>query len=127
MRDDLPNILALHNYTVFDQHFDQFFEVKRINLCVSSQRLHKFPRQVGYVLQNLSSQLTARIKIKIIDRDDFAQGEVDSTVRMGFIEAGARRAQNEQGQIDLQFCQIFDQLQRAIISPMNIVEQKNDR
>src|SRR6185436_2249642 len=127
MRDDLPNILALHNYTVFDQHFEQFFEVKRITLCVSSHRLHKFPLQVGYVLQDLTSQVTARIKIKIFDRDDFAQGEVDSPVRMGFIEAGARRAQNEQGQIDLQLCQIFDQLQRAIIGPMDIVEQKHDR
>src|SRR5258706_8133825 len=46
---------------------------------------------------------------------------------MQFIEAGARRTQNEQWKIDFELCQIFHKFKRTSIRPVNVIEQKNNR
>src|SRR5215217_7370955 len=50
-------------------------------------------------------------------------GKITSPIRLDFVQVGPRRAQDKQRQIYVKLGEIFYQLERTAVRPMNVIEQ----
>ena len=123
----LPVVLSEQNHAVLDQHVDQLFDVERVALRTLDNQITERAGYAARLLQNLAHQSPAGSPRK---GPEFDLG-VD---RLSLTPTGTALEQRRAGQADHQQARVghrrhelVEQIEGAIIRPMDILQQDHGR
>ncbi|HEY2190217.1 MAG TPA: hypothetical protein VGH48_16800 [Caldimonas sp.] len=120
-----PRSRPRHDGPGVDQHLDQLFHVERVAISGAGDERTQRGRHAIEPLQELARKLVARRPVQRLQIDSLLDG---AEHRLAALEqGGAARAQNEHRYVGERLNQVIEEVQRRVVSPVQILEQQEQR